>query len=175
MSDDFKQLYKSDLFRYGGGVGRYRRRFHYWLRLSQTSKNRGLKKVIDIIYRTISERHGIEIHSTAIIGKGLYLGHPFNITINGSAIVGENCNIHKGVTIGRENRGKRAGAPKLGDDVWIGTNAVIVGDIEIGNNVLIAPNTFVNCDIPNDSIVFGNPCVVKHSVEATKEYINNRI
>lgn len=51
----------------------------------------------------------------------------------------ENCNIHKGVTIGQENRGKRKGTPVIGDEVWIGINATIVGKISIGSDVLIAP------------------------------------
>lgn len=55
-----------------------------------------------------------------------------------------NCNIHKGVTIGQENRGKRQGTPIIGDNVWIGMNVTIVGNIKIGNDVLIAPNTYLN-------------------------------
>ena len=105
----------------------------------------------------------------------MYLGHAYNITINGSATLGENVNLHKGVTIGQENRGNRKGAPTIGDDVWIGINATIVGNITIGNDVLIAPNTYVNCDVPNHSIVFGNPCVIKHRDNATEDYVNNKV
>lgn len=61
----------------------------------------------------------------------------------------------------------------FGDRVWIGVNATIVGKIKIGNNVLIAPNSYVNCDIPNDSIVFGNPCVIKYNKNATDGYIKD--
>ncbi|MCM1140346.1 MAG: serine acetyltransferase [Muribaculum sp.] len=109
------------------------------------------------------------------IDEGLLIGHPFCITINGSAKIGKNCSIHKGVTIGQENRGKREGTPRIGDEVWIGVNATIVGNIDIGNDVLIAPNSFVNCDVPSHSIVFGNPCCIKHSDYATEGYINNKI
>ena len=45
--------------------------------------------------------------------------------------------------------------------------------VKIGNDVLIAPNTFVNIDIPDHSIVFGNPCIIKHKDNATEGYINN--
>lgn len=87
-------------------------------------------------------------------------------------MIGARCNIHKGVTIGQENRGKRKGTPKIGDEVWIGVNATIVGNINIGNDVLIAPNSYVNCDVPSHSVVLGNPCIIKHVENATEGYIN---
>lgn len=97
------------------------------------------------------------------------------ITINPNAIIGKNCNIHKGVTIGQENRGSRKGTPTIGNDVWIGINATIVGNINIGDDVLIAPNSYVNVNIPSHSVVFGNPCQIKFKEKATENYINNRI
>ena len=103
------------------------------------------------------------------------MGHAYCITINPNVVIGKNCNIHKGVTIGQENRGIRKGCPKIGNEVWIGVNTSIVGNIKIGNDVLIAPNTFVNCDIPSHSIVIGNPCIIKHCDHATKGYINRKV
>lgn len=107
------------------------------------------------------------------LGGGIYLGHAYGITINPNAIIGKNCNIHKGVTIGQESRGKRKGTPAIGNRVWIGVGAVIVGNIRIGDDVMIAPNSFVNIDIPSHSIVFGNPCIVKPKNPATQDYIIN--
>lgn len=52
--------------------------------------------------------------------------------------------------------------PTIGDEVWIGVNTTIVGKVTIGDDVLIAPNAFANCDIPSHSVVFGNPCIIKH-------------
>lgn len=103
----------------------------------------------------------------------MYLGHPYNITINKHAVIGNNCNIHKGVAIGQENRGKRKGAPVIGNRVWIGINDAIVGKIIIGDDVLIAPNSYVNCDVPSHSVVYGNPCIIIHRDNATESYINN--
>ena len=71
--------------------------------------------------------YGCEIHPGSDIGPGLYIGHPWNITVNGKVKIGANCNIHKNVTIGQESRGKRNGAPIIGDCVWMGINATIVG------------------------------------------------
>lgn len=71
--------------------------------------------------------------------------------------------------------GGRKGAPRIGNEVWIGVNVTIVGKITIGDDVLIAPNTYVNCDIPSHSVVFGNPCIIKHRDNATEGYINHKI
>ena len=49
------------------------------------------------------------------------------------------------------------------------------GGVKIGEDVLIAPNTYINCDIPDHSIVFGNPCMIKHNENATDGYINRKI
>lgn len=134
-----------------------------------------LKKIYAFLYILISHRQGVEIPPTTQIGGGLYIGHPYCITINKDVIIGRNCNIHKGVTIGQENRGKREGYPTIGNHVWIGVNATIVGKIIIGNDVLIAPNSFVNCSIPNHSIVIGNPCTIIHREGATNDYINHAV
>ena len=65
--------------------------------------------------------------------------------------------IHKNCVVGVENRGKRKGIVKIGNNVWIGINSVIVGKIKVGNDVLIAPNCYINFDVPDHSIVIGNP------------------
>lgn len=143
------------------------------LRTAQSSNNKIVKLICKVLLKHYRERYGLEILPKTQIGKGLYLGHAFNITINPNAVIGENCNIHKGVVIGQSNRGNKKGAPIIGNKVWIGINAAIVGKITIGDDVLIAPNSYVNVDVPSHSVVFGNPCVIKHRDNATEGYINN--
>lgn len=159
-------MYKQDKKRMGA-----RPLYQYWFRLTQKHPN----IVFRLIYKIVQFIYKVEIPYCVSIGEGLYIGHPYCITINPKAKIGKNCNIHKGVTIGQENRGERAGVPHIGDCVWIGVNATIVGGITIGDDVLIAPNAFVNCNVPSHSIVFGNPCIVKSKDKATEEYINNKI
>jgi len=72
-------------------------------------------------------------------------------------------------------RGARKGSPVLGDFVWVGINAAIVGNVRIGNDVLIAPNSYINFDVPDHSIVIGNPGKIIHKENATEGYINNRV
>ncbi len=148
-------------------------RFLYLLRMANGSKNRLVRMFCKVLLHYYRVQYGFEISSSTQIGGGLYMGHAYNITINPKAVIGANCNIHKGVTIGQENRGKRKGVPTIGNRVWMGVNSTIVGGIEIGEDVLIAPNSYVNCDVPSHSIVFGNPCIIKHRDNATEGYINN--
>ena len=123
-----------------------------------------------MLYR-YSRKYGLEISTHANIGEGLYLGHPYNITVGADVIIGENVNLHKGCTIGRENRGKRKGVPTLGNRVFVGINSTVIGNIQIGDDVMIAPNTFVNFDVPPHSVVIGNPGVIHHKENATNGYI----
>ncbi len=167
---DFKEIYEADMSRYVSRKG-YIQKFHYYFRKCQTCQNTFLKKWYGYRFAKLKKKRGLEIPKEVQIGKGLYLGHAYNITMNPKVSIGMNCNIHKGVVIGQENRGKRKGTPKIGDCVWIGINAAIVGNIKIGNDVLIAPNSYVNCDVPSHSVVFGNPCIIKHKENATEGYI----
>ena len=169
----FRELFESDLERYGPdkAPGRYTKSLLRYFRRIQTCKNKYLRLYYRARYRLLCRKRAMEIPPFTKIGEGLYLGHVYNITINEDAVIGKNCNIHKGVLIGQTNRGANKGVPVIGNDVWIGVNAAIVGGITVGDDVLIAPNSFVNCDIPSHSVVFGNPCIIKHKDNATDCYI----
>lgn len=125
--------------------------------------------------RHLSKITQIQIPAATKIGEGFYIGHCGRVIINPCAVLGKNVNIATGVTIGQENRGKRKGTPTIGDNCWIGTNAVIVGNITIGNDVLIAPLSYVNFDVPDHSIVIGNPAKIIHRENATEGYINRTV
>lgn len=166
-----KTFYRLDYQRNRGGG--YVLRFLTLFRTYQNTNSIVIKIVSKSLLRHYRLKYGLEIPPETKIGKGLYLGHAFNITINNHAEIGDWCNLHKGVVIGGENRGKRKGVPRLGNRVWVGINAAIVGNVTIGDDVLIAPCSYVNCDVPSHSVVFGNPCIIKHRDNATEGYINN--
>lgn len=126
-------------------------------------------------YHRLEIKYGVNIPVSTKIGSGFKIEHIGGIVINPNVVIGENCNIYNGVTIGKEKRGKREGNPVIGDSVWIGANAVVVGKISIGDDVLIAPNSFVNFDVPAHSIVIGNPAKIIQRDNATAEYITNKI
>jgi serine O-acetyltransferase len=177
---------QSDLFRYTGGSGfttflktffrepGYRYISYYrWVRARKNTPVIGL--IARLLLRNCSHKFLFQIPYDTSIGEGFYIGHFGSIIINKDAIIGKNCNIAPGVTIGQANRGSRQGAPTLGDSVWIGVNSVIVGKITIGNNVLIAPGAYVNVDVPDNSIVVGNPATIKSREDATLGYIQNKV
>lgn len=150
--------------------------FIYVLRKCQASqKNTFSGRFWRLLLRRYQIKYGYQIYPETSIGPGLYLGHWGALVINPKTVIGKNCNIAQGVTIGQQNRGSKAGVPVIGNEVWIGANAVIVGKIKIGNNVLIAPNAYVNCDIPDNSVFIGNPGKIIERRDATEGYINNKI
>jgi serine O-acetyltransferase len=130
-----------------------------------------------VFYRLLvnrySYKYGFQIPTETVLGDGFYIGHFGHVVINPGAKIGSNCNIAHGVTIGQANRGKFKGCPTIGEKVWIGTGAVIVGSVQVGSNVLIAPNAYVNFDVPDNSIVMGNPARIIERDNPTKGYINN--
>ena len=137
------------------------------------------KSVFGIFWRMVLRHHqikyGFQIYPETQIGEGFYLGHWGSLVINPNSKIGKNCNIAQGVTIGQQNRGKNEGFPEIGDEVWIGPNAVIVGIIKIGNILVIAPNSYVNTDVPENSVVMGNPATITPKENATEGYLNNKI
>ena len=175
-------LLKADLFRYQGlsgyrglfkGFSHISFRYVLLLRLiSSNNRNSPLILISRLIKRRYDLLYGFQIPARTKIGEGFYIGHFGTIVINENAVIGKNCNITHNVTIGRTNRGKFKGSPIIGDKVWIGTGSVIVGKISIGNNVLIAPNSYVNVDVPENSLVIGNPCKIIPKENATDGYIN---
>lgn len=141
----------------------------------QNSKKSFLGAFWRMVLRHHQIKYGFQIYPETQIGEGFYLGHWGALVINPKTKIGKNCNIAQGVTIGQANRGKYVGVPTIGDEVWIGANAVIVGGITIGNNVLIAPNAYVNFDVPANSVVMGNPATITPNENATEGYINNKV
>ena len=150
--------------------------FIYVFRTTQKyPKNTFLGKFWRLILRRYQIKYGFQIYPETQIGEGLYLGHWGFLAINPKVIIGKNCNIAQGVSIAQANRGKFQGTPIIGNEVWVGPNAVIVGGITIGNNVLIAPNVYLAEDVPDNSLVIGNPCRIFNIHNATEGYINNKV
>ena len=126
-------------------------------------------------YKKWQRKYLSEVPSSVKMGPGVYIGHLGGILINKDVVIGKNVNILNGVLLGYSpaRSGHAGGTPVIGDQVWIGTNAAIVGKVTIGDNVLIAPNAYVNFDMPSNSIVIGNPGKIIKSEHATEGYCNN--
>jgi len=148
-------------------------RFLFIMRLAAQSRSSFTRFILRLLLRRYVFKYGFQIPYNTAIGGGLHISHFGTIVINRGAIIGNNCNLNPGVVIGQSNRGKHKGFPTLGDRVWLGANSVVVGDIKIGNDVLIAPGAFINFDVPDHSIVIGNPGKIISSINATEEYVCN--
>jgi len=176
------KILKADMYRYTGKCTGLRNfikvffapgfRYTYFLRKAAKYKMYSpLGFYYRLIVRAYQFKYGYQINPDTVIGEGFYIGHFGFIVVNKFATIGRNCNIAPGVTIGQANRGRLEGYPVIGDYVWMGTNCIIVGKIKIGNNVLIAPGAFVNFDVPDNSMVIGNPGKIIPSGNATEGYI----
>ena len=180
MNDKFSK----DLYRYYGEKGesfikRLLRptelKYIALFRKAEKCKFKPLKLYYTVKLKLMSYKTQIQIPARTKIGEGFYIGHTGRVIIHPEAVLGKNMNIGTGVTIGYENRGVRCGAPTFDGNCWIGTNSVVVGNIKIGEDVMIAPLTFVNFDVPSHSIVIGNPAKIIHKENATESYIENRV
>ena len=123
-----------------------------------------------IIQKFLEILTGISLPYSAQIGREFYIGHFGNIIINSKVVIGNNCNISQGVTIGVSGRGTNRGVPVIGDNVFIGVNAVIAGAIKIGNNVVVGANSLVTESVEPNITVVGVPAV-KVSENNSEQYI----
>jgi serine O-acetyltransferase len=109
------------------------------------------------MHRYVRNAYGIEIYSTARIGRGVIIGHQSGIVIHEFATIGDDCLIRQGVTMGLARGHKKApspeNAPTIGDRVDIGAGAVIVGPVKIGDDVRIFPNAVVLTNVPSRTTV----------------------
>ena len=121
-----------------------------------------------IIYRlSIEWILGIEIPWNVKIGKGLALYHGQSLVVNKNVVMGNNCTLRHCTTIGnKELKDGRLGAsPVIGDNVDIGSNVCIIGDIFIKDNVKIGCGAVVTKNISGNCIVVGNPAVERKYVD----------
>lgn len=180
MAKLFPDIVFADLYRNNGKEGIWnlidtaiRKADFRWIVLYRIYQGKRHPFLSRWLLRRNSRKTGIQIGWHTRIGEGLVLVHCGNIAVNNAAEIGKNCTLYHGVTIGMEFRGERKGNPRIGDRVWVGSNACIVGNIEIGDDVLIAPLSFVNFNVPSHSIVIGNPAKIIQRDNATEAYITH--
>ena len=116
-------------------------------------KNRLLFYIFFLWLRRLKVKYGFDISYRTQIGKGFYIGHFGSIVIHGDAIIGDNCNISQGITIGVSNYGRKIGVPTIGNNVFLGPNAGVFGKITIGNNVTVGANAVITEDIADGKTV----------------------
>src|SRR5690606_28075898 len=111
----------------------------------------------NIIGKLLELPTGIFIPLSCDIGDGLYIGHFGNIFFPSHGWLGKNCNVSQGVTMGVAGLGDERGAPTIGDRVYIGPNAIVVGKITVGEDAVICAGAVVTKSVPPRAVVLGNP------------------
>lgn len=145
-------------------------KFIYYGRMAERCKNPFIKKLLSLRAKMLGVKCGIEIPKFENIGAGLLLCHAYAITLNENAKLGQDVTLFKGATVGSIRSGKHCGTPTIGDSVVIGLNAFVGGNVKIGSDVMIAPGAYVNFDVPDHSVVIGNPGVIHKKVGAADDY-----
>lgn len=100
---------------------------------------------------------GISIPPDCRIGPGLYIGHFGQIVLNPQVVMGRNCNLSQGVTLGVAKRGEAVGSPRVGDRVYLAPGAKIIGPISLGDGTAVGANAVVTRDTEPDAVVVGIP------------------
>jgi serine O-acetyltransferase len=172
--DELRFLWRSDLRRYGGASGGRALlsalvnepsfKYSFVMRLCaylRQGEPRPVMRPLYIMARLMLRRYqrlyGIYIPPTTAIGSGFYIGHYGGIVVHEQSTIGRNCNLSQGVTLGQANRGAKRGYPRVGDNVYIGPGAKIVGSVQVGDNVAIGANCVVTEDAPDNAVVVGVP------------------
>lgn len=119
-----------------------------------------VKIVVHLYYRHISLLHGISLDKSTQVGGGLNIHHYSCIIITPEAKIGRNLSIYQGVTIGRVHSGTRIGVPTIGNNVTLFAGCKVIGNVKIGNNVIVGSNSVVTHDIPDNAIVAGVPAKI---------------
>ena len=149
--------------------------YSYCFRNAQNASNSISRFFWIGMLRIMMYHSGFQIPWNTKIGPGIRFSHWGTVIVNPNSVIGKNFTISAGCTIGSA-QGKRKGYPTLGDNVIMQTNSVVVGNVKIGNDVLIAPSAFVNFDVPDNCIVIGNPGkIIQRETSPTNAYIDRKI
>jgi len=149
----------------------------FLFRLAQQVNRSMITKVIFypylLFYRYLVDwLWAIELPRKLTIGKGLSLFHGHALVINQGVVIGENCTLRNSTTIGHRKLpdGTFSKCPRIGNNVDIGANVCIIGDVEIGDDVSIGAGAVVFRNVPPNSVAVGNPArIIEKKLEDTLE------
>ena len=143
-------------------------------RIANNLYRHNLKTIARIISGFARFITGIEIHPGATIGTGLFIDHGMGVVIGETTIIGNNVKIYHGVTLGGVTSERIKRHPTIGNNVMIGSNASILGNILIGDNAKIGASSVVLKDVAPNTTVVGNPATIKESKSIETQFINQK-
>ena len=126
-------------------------------RLAHTLHRRGLRLPARLISHMGRALTGIEIHPCAQIGEGFFIDHGMGVVIGETTIIGDNCHLFQGVTLGGTSTKRAKRHPTLGNGVVVGAGAKIIGAVNIGDYAKIGAGSVVVTNVPPNATVVGVP------------------
>lgn len=139
----------------------------FWFRIAHFLHQHKLKLLSLFLMHRVKRLKGIEIHPAACIGRHLVIDHGIGVVIGETTIIGNNCIIYQGVTLGGTGKDKNKRHPTIGNNVMIGAGAKVLGNIYISDGVKIGANTTVIDSIYEEGTIVGckGKLINKHSDE----------
>ncbi len=128
-----------------------------WHRLAHFLYKKNMKLMARWISQCTRFWTGIEIHPGATIGKGLFIDHGMGVVIGETTVIGDDCTIYQGVTLGGTGKEKGKRHPTLGNNVMVGSGAKVLGPFTVGDNSKIAAGAVVLSEVPPNSTCVGVP------------------
>ncbi len=155
MARDPSAESKADVVFFSTGmraIWAYRRQHWLWAH--------GLRGLAVWLSKRSRRKFGVEIHPAAQIGRRFVIDHGMGVVVGSTAIIGDDCLMYQGVTLGMTGKhgGKRH--PTVGNGVMLGAGAIVLGNIQIGDRARVAAGSVVVKEVPNDTTVAGNPAVI---------------
>jgi serine O-acetyltransferase len=137
-----------------------------WHRVSNRLWRARLKLLARIIATWSRFFTGIEIHPGATIGRRVVIDHGMGVVIGETAVVGDDCLIYHGVTLGGKQAGSRdtvSGVrhPRIGHRVTIGAMGIVLGPVTVGDDAVVGAHSVVVSDVPPGALAVGVPAVIK--------------
>ncbi len=133
-------------------------RFGVW---RMTVKPKILRAPLSLLYRAMYRRcrnvYGIELPYSATVGQRVIIEHQHGIVIHGNSVIGDDCILRQGVTLGNKTLDRPHDAPTLGNRVNVGAGAKILGAVTIGDDAVIGANAVVLKDVPAGAVAVGIP------------------
>ena len=128
---------------------------HRWANACWLADFKWLGRFISHIARGMT---GIEIHPGATIGRRVFIDHGFGVVIGETAVIGDDCTIYQGVTLGGTSLAKGAKRhPTLGRGAIIGAGAKVLGGFTVGDGAKVGSNAVVTKEVPAGATAVGNP------------------
>ncbi len=126
-------------------------------RLAHTLHSAGLRLPARLISHLGRALTGIEIHPCAQIGEKFFIDHGMGVVIGETTVIGNNCHLYQGVTLGGTSTKRAKRHPTLGDGVVVGAGAKIIGAVNIGDGAKIGAGSVVVTNVPPNATVVGVP------------------